>query len=167
MRPIRALGLGVAVLVIGSASPVLAQDGGPDIGSMAPAAKVETLTGSAADLSTYVGKGPVVIEFWATWCPNCKELEPSMDSLVTKYGKQVKFISVAVSVNETPAKVKAYVEKYKRPGIQFFDPHGSATGAYDVPATSMVVVVDKTGKVVYSDVGGKQPKLEAAIKKVL
>ena len=41
---------------------------------------------------------------------------------------------------------------------------GEATGAYDVPATSYVVVVDRTGKIVYTGVGGDQgPKIEAAI----
>jgi hypothetical protein len=38
------------------------------------------------------------------------------------------------------------------------------SGAYDVPATSYVVVVDKTGKIVYTGVGGTQ-NLDAAIKK--
>jgi TATA-box binding protein (TBP) (component of TFIID and TFIIIB) len=38
------------------------------------------------------------------------------------------------------------------------------SGAYDVPATSYVVVVDKTGKIVYTGVGGTQ-NLEAAIKR--
>jgi thiol-disulfide isomerase/thioredoxin len=157
----------ITALMIAAATPAFAQDGGPDLGSKAPPAKLTTIAGKPVDLADYIGKGPVVIEFWATWCPNCKELEPAMLSYNTKYGKQVTFIAVAVSVNETPDKVKAYVEKYKLPGVQLFDGKGAATGAYDVPATSMVVVVDKTGKVVYSDVGGNQPKLEAAIKKVL
>ena len=44
----------------------------------APAAKVHTLDGKEADLAQYIGKTPVVMEFWATWCPNCKELEPTL-----------------------------------------------------------------------------------------
>ena len=44
----------------------------------APAAKVHTLDGKEADLAQYIGKTPMVIEFWATWCPNCKELEPTL-----------------------------------------------------------------------------------------
>ena len=40
------------------------------------------------------------------------------------------------------------------------------SGAYDVPATSYVVVIDKTGKIVYTGVGGTQ-NLDAAIKKAL
>ena len=62
--------------------------------------------------------------------------------------------------------MKAFVEKHGLPGDQFFDTKGNATGAYDVPATSYVVVINKAGKVVYTGLGGKQD-LEAAIKKAL
>jgi len=143
-----------------------AQDLGIEVGSTAPAARVQTLDGKDADLAQYVGKTPVVMEFWATWCPNCHELEPALLDAAKKYGARVKFVGVAVSVNETPARVKAFVEKHKLPGDQFFDAKGNATGAFDVPATSYVVVFNKAGKVVYTGLGGKQD-LEAAIKKAL
>jgi thiol-disulfide isomerase/thioredoxin len=135
-------------------------------GSLAPGAKVTTLDGKDADLSAYIGKMPVVMEFWAIWCPNCKELEPTLLAVAKKYAGRVRFIGVAVSVNETPDRVKTFVEKHGLPGDQFFDTKGNATGAYDVPATSFVVVLDKTGKVVYTGLGGKQD-LDAEIKKAM
>jgi len=143
-----------------------AQDLGIAIGSVAPGAKVHTLDGKDADLSQYVGKTPVIMEFWATWCPNCKELEPTLLEAAKKFGTQIRFVGVAVSVNETPARVKAFVAKHGLPGDQYFDTKGDATGAYDVPATSYVVVFNKAGKVVYTGLGGKQD-LESAIKKAL
>lgn len=143
-----------------------AQDMGIEIGAKAPPAAVETLDGKQVDLSQYVGKGPVLIEFWATWCPNCRELEPHLKAVHAKYGNQIKFIGVSVSVNQSPDRVKAYVAKHGIPGDQLFDRNGKATGAFDVPATSYVVVLDKSGKVVYTGLGGEQ-NLEAAIKKAL
>lgn len=148
------------------ATPARAQDLGIEIGTIAPGAKIQTLDGKDADLSQYIGKTPMLIEFWATWCPNCAELEPTLLAAAKKYGSQVRFIGVAVSVNETPARVKAFVEKHSLPGDHFFDAKGNATGAYDAPATSYVVVINKAGKVVYTGLGGKQD-LEAAIKKAL
>jgi thiol-disulfide isomerase/thioredoxin len=158
-----AIALGLTTLVAGAAR---GQDMGIEIGSKAPAAAVETLDGKAADLSQYVGKAPVLIEFWATWCPNCKELEPHLKAVHARYSAQVRFIGVSVSVNQSPERVKAYVAKHGIPGDQFFDRNGAATGAYDVPATSYVVVLDKSGKVVYTGLGGDQD-LEKAIKKAL
>jgi len=155
--------LGLTTLITGT---VRAQDMGIEIGSKGPTAAVETLDGKPADLAQYVGKAPVLIEFWATWCPNCRELEPHLKAMHAKYSSQVKFVGVSVSVNQSPDRVKAYVAKHEIPGDQFFDKNGAATGAYDVPATSYVVVLDKSGKVVYTGLGGDQD-LEKAIKKAL
>ena len=76
------------------------------------------------------------------------------------------FRSVAVSVNQSPERVKAYVEKHQLPWIQVFDRRGDASGAYDATATSYVVVLDAAGKVVYTGLGGKQ-NLDAAVARAL
>lgn len=135
---------------------------GIEIGAQAPAAAVRTLDGKPANLSQYVGRAPVVMEFWATWCPNCRELEPELKRLHAKYGRRVAFIGVAVSANQKPEIVRRYVARHRLPWTQLYDAEGEATGAYDVPATSYVVIVDRAGKVVYTGIGGDQ-KLEAAI----
>jgi thiol-disulfide isomerase/thioredoxin len=143
-----------------------AQESGIEVGAQAPPAALETLDGKAANLAQYVGKTPVLLEFWATWCGNCKELEPQIKALHQKYGRQVRFVAVAVSVNQSPALVKRYVERHRMPGDQLFDRRGNATGAYDVPATSYIVILDRTGKVVYTGLGGDQ-KLEPGIRRAL
>lgn len=158
------IGSALALTVIAGAAR--GQDLGVKLGTVAPAAAVTTLDGATANLSQYVGKTPVLMEFWATWCPNCAELEPTLVSVAKKYGDKIKFVGVAVSVNENPARVKAFVAKHGLPGDQFFDTKGDATDKYDVPATSYVVVFNKDGKVVYTGLGGKQD-LEAAIRKAL
>lgn len=158
--------IALAFALTALAAPARAQELGIEVGSSAPAAKVNTLDGKEIDLSQYIGKSVVIMEFWATWCPNCKELEPRLLEVLKKYDKQVKFVGVAVSVNQNAERVKAYVEKHQLPGDHVFDTRGNATGAYDVPATSYVVVINKAGKVVYTGLGGKQ-NLEAAIKRAL
>ena len=159
----------VLAAVIAFAAPgrqARAQDSGIEIGAKAPAAAVETLTGAPAELSSMFGKGPVVIEFWATWCSNCKELEPTLLAAQKKYAGKVAFVGVAVSVNQSPRAVQAYADKHALQMTHFFDRRGKAVGAYDVPATSFVVVVNKAGKVVYTGLGGRQD-LDAAIRKAL
>ena len=148
--------------------PVLqAQETGLPVGSKAPASTiVETLDGKPFDIGQYVGKTPLVIEFWATWCPNCKELEPAMVDAAKKYRSKVKFIGVAVSVNQSPERVRLYAEKHNLPLEVYFDRKGTATDAYDAAATSYVVVLDKSGMVVYTGLGGTQ-NVEAAVKKAL
>lgn len=149
-----------------SAGALRAQDSGIPVGLKAPVATVQTLDGKPADLGQFIGKGPVLIEFWATWCSNCKELEPALLAVQKKYAGKVQFIGIAVSVNESPELVRRYVERHGVAGTHLYDRKGDAVDAYEVPATSFVVVIDKAGKVVYTGLGGKQD-LEAAIKKAL
>jgi thiol-disulfide isomerase/thioredoxin len=144
-----------------------AQDGGLDLGTVAPSAAVQTLDGKPADLATVIGKGqPAVVEFWATWCENCEALLPTLMAAEAKYRGKVKFVGVSVSVNQSVRRVQLHVAKHGVPGIQLWDAKGDATGKWDVPATSYVVVLDKAGKVVYTGVGGKQD-LEGAIRKAM
>ena len=144
-----------------------AQETGLPVGAKAPASTVvETLDGKSFDIGQYVGKTPMVIEFWATWCPLCKQLEPTMVDVAKRYGSKVKFIGVAVSVNQTPERVKLYAEKHGLPLEVYYDRKGAAADGYDAAATSYVVIVDKAGTVVYTGLGGSQ-NLEAGVKKAL
>ena len=167
MKHLRISLLALALLGLVSAPKrASAQDGGLPIGSSIPSAMVQTLDGKTVPLNSAIGTGPAVIEFWAAWCENCEKLLPAMQKAEAKYRGKVKFVGVAVSVNETPNRVRLHVAKHKVPGAQFFDYSGDATEKWDVPATSHVVVVDKKGKVVYTGVGGDQD-IEAAIAKAL
>jgi thiol-disulfide isomerase/thioredoxin len=143
------------------------QDIGIPVGSMAPAAAVEKLDGTKVNLSSYIGKQPVLIEFWASWCENCKALEPTMKAAHDKYGSKMKFVGVAVTVNQSLTRVKSHIAANKLPlDEMLWDADGNATDVYDVPATSFVVIVDKAGKIVYGGLGSSQ-KLDEAIRKIL
>ncbi len=154
----------ITLLAFAFVGPLWAQDMGLPLGTVAPAAAVQTLDGKAFDLGRIVGRGPAIIEFWATWCPNCRELEPTVKRVAAKYAGKVRFVGVSVSVNQSPERVRLYVQKHGMPGDQYFDANGAATGAYDVPATSYVVAIDRAGKVVYTGLGGTQDLDQAARK---
>ncbi len=146
------------------AAPLSAQDLGIEVGTQAPVVSVQALDGKDVNLGNYIGKTPMLIEFWATWCPNCKELMPTLLDTEKKYGKQVKFVAIAVAINQSPERVRRWLVANPMPHDTFYDVDGKMAGAFDAPATSYVVVLDKRGRVVYTGLGGKQD-LEAAIKK--
>ena len=154
-----------AFAAVALATPALAQDLGIEVGSTAPAVIVHTLDGKQVDLGQYIGKKPMLIEFWATWCGNCRELMPALLEVEKKYGKSVKFLALAVAINQSPERVRRFIAAHPVPHETLYDTDGKAAGAFDAPATSYVVVLDKTGKVVYTGLGGKQD-LEAALKKI-
>jgi thiol-disulfide isomerase/thioredoxin len=159
--------VGVAALLAAAPTIAAAQETGLPVGAKAPASTmVETLDGKPFDLGQYVGKTPVLIEFWATWCPNCKELEPARAEAAKKYAGKVKFVGVAVSVNHAPERAKLYAEKHGLPLEIYYDKKGNAADAYDAAATSYIVVLDKTGTVVYTGLGASQ-NIDAAVKKAI
>ena len=160
-----ALALAAASLAL--ATDAAAQTLGIPVGAKAEVAAVETLDGKPANLSQYVGKAPVVLQFWATWCSNCKELEPKVVAAKRKYAARgVRFVGVAVAINQSAQRVRAYTQRHPLPLDVVYDKTGAASEAYDVPATSYVVVVNRAGTVVYTGVGSDQD-IDAAVRKAL
>ena len=167
LSPVRTFAAVAVVLAASSiASPAHAQDLGIEVGSKAPVVTVQALDGKQVDLGQYIGKTPMLIEFWATWCANCRELMPTLLDVEKKFGKKVKFVALAVAINQSPERVRRFIAAHPLPHDTFYDTDGKAAGAFDAPATSYVVVLDKSGRVVYTGLGGKQD-LEAALKKAL
>ena len=163
--PAAAVALMLASLTF-TAGESRAQEMGLALGTKGPDAAMETLDGTPANLATAIAGKPAVIEFWATWCANCKALEPTLVAAQKKYGAQVAFVGVAVSVNQSAERVRRYTAEHMLGFTHFYDRRGVGVEVYDVPATSYVVVLDKAGKVVYTGVGGKQD-IEGAIQKAL
>jgi hypothetical protein len=91
---------------------------------------------------------------------------PALLDAEKKYGKQVKFVALAVAINQSPERVRRFLAAHPMPHEFYYDVEGRAAGAFDAPATSYVVVLDKKGRVVYTGLGGAQ-NLEAAIRKAL
>ncbi|MBL8960124.1 MAG: TlpA family protein disulfide reductase, partial [Gemmatimonadetes bacterium] len=137
-----------------------------EIGAKAPDMALLTLDGQPANLSAYIGKTPFLMEVWATWCENCEALAPRILAAKKKYGDRMKFLGVAVSFNQSPARVKAHMEKHGFDIETLYDKKGEADVTYGVKATSTIIVVDKSGKIVYAGAGAGQD-IEAAVKKGL
>jgi thiol-disulfide isomerase/thioredoxin len=148
------------------ASAARAQDGGLPLGAVAPSVSLHTLDGKGIALGTLFGKTPVVLEFWATWCGNCEELEPAFQAAQKKYAGKVRFASIAVAINQSPERVRRWVARHRPGRPVYYDHAGDAAEQYDAPATSYVVIVDRDGRVRYTGVGGDQD-LDTEIGKLL
>jgi len=156
-----------AVLSLVGASALQAQVGGIALGAQAPHAMVETLDGRTVDIASYYTAGkPIVVEFWATWCPLCKRLEPAMQAARTRYAGQVTFVSVGVSANQSPERQRAHAAANGMTGEFVFDRNDEAVKAFTALHTSYVVVIDAKGTVVYTGMGDSQD-LDAAVRKGL
>ena len=153
------------VLALGVARPVAAQfEAGIPVGTVAPAVTINDMDGLPVDLGKVLGKKPVLIEFWATWCSLCKALLPQLEAIRKTYGDRVELIGVNVTVNDSKRRVLRYQAEHKPPFKVLYDEKGAGARAFDVPGTSFIVVVDRSGKVVYTGSGDKQDLSKAVAK---
>ena len=142
-----------------------AQDVGLELNTVPAPVTIEDLDGKPVDLGQFMGKKPVILEFWATWCGLCKQLEPTMEAAHKKYGKNVEFVIVAVGVNQNVRSIKRHFQGKPIPGRLLWDGQGKAVRAFMAPGTSYIVVLDAKGKVVYTGSGGEQ-ELDPVLAKV-
>lgn len=155
-----------AVLLGGTSRAALAQEVGLPVGTVAQPVTLPTLEGASYDLGQVIGKKPVLIQFWATWCSLCRQLMPELKRVHQTFGDRVALIGVNVTVNESKARAQRYLEQHKPPYRALWDEKGAAARAYDAPSTSYVIVLDTAGKVVYTGVGGDQD-LRGAVQKAV
>lgn len=166
-RSMLAVVLGGVFLVAGASSaPAAAQDVGLPIGSVPDAVQLEDLDGAPVDLADYIGRKPVLVQFWATWCPLCAALEPKFQAVSQRYGDGLDVLVVAVGVNQTQRSIRRHMERHEMPGRVLFDGRGRAVSAFKAPTTSYVVALDANGRVVYTGVGGDQDIAGAAARAV-
>jgi peroxiredoxin len=149
----------VAVLVGAGVTRLRAQDQAVSVGARAPVVQVHDLDGRPVDLGRYLGKQPVFLEWWATWCENCEALLPRVREAHAAVGDKVAFFGINVAVNQTPDRVRRFLQKTEVPYRTLYDDEGVSTRAYGAPATSYVVIVDRDGRVAYTGLGADQELL--------
>lgn len=160
-------------MVIGAltlfAQPLLAQGEGEvglPIGSRPPAVTIEDLDGNEYNLGQFIGTEPVLLEFWATWCELCEALMPEMEAAHAEYGDRVQFVAVGVAVSQSKRSIGRHLERHPIPFPVVWDTGGRATREFKAPTTSYVVILDASGAVAYTGVGGEQ-QIRAALERVL
>lgn len=115
---------------------------------LAPALQGVTLGGQVIDLAT-LGQGrPVLVHFWATWCPICKLEQRSIDALSADYP----VITIATQSGDAQA-VQAFLQEQQLHFPVLLDEEGKLLqqfGLHGVPAS---FVIDPHGKIAFREVG--------------
>ncbi len=131
------------------------------IGTQAPDAELEDLEGNRVRLLDYVRGKPALIEFWATWCEQCEALQPQLDEIQRRWGDRINIVAVGVGVSQSVRRIKRHLERHDPGYPHLYDRDGAAVRAYDATTTSIVVLLDENGKVVYTGVGSGQDLIGA------
>lgn len=133
----------------------------------APAWELKDLEGKPVKLSDFKGK-VVLLNFWATWCPPCREEIPDLVALQNEY-KDKGLVVIGVSLDQNgPARVKSFVERMKinYPIVMGDEKTASAYGSIEAIPTTFFI--DRDGKVAGQHEGGSDMAgFESALKPLL
>ncbi|MDX9827134.1 MAG: TlpA disulfide reductase family protein [Spirochaetia bacterium] len=116
-----------------------------------PDFRVTDLTGAQKSRSSLKGKA-VLLNFWATWCPPCKEEIPSIDAL-SKAMKGKSFEVFAVSLGEDAETVKRFITDQKISFPVYLDPRNTLAASYASQGIPTTYILDKDGRFIAGMVG--------------
>jgi thiol-disulfide isomerase/thioredoxin len=93
----------------------------------------------------------VVLDFWATWCGPCREVEPLIEQVSQMFNGSSDIVFLALNSDDDRTRVAPYLAKQKIAGIPVFA--DGLDGLLNVHALPTVLVLDRTGKIAYRSDG--------------
>jgi peroxiredoxin len=103
------------------------------------------------DLANYKNH-VLLIDFWATWCPPCKQSMPFLNALRNEFQDRG-FEIIAINVDENTEQVKKFLENYPVDYVMASDSQGDCPRKYGVKAMPSSYFIDRQGKIRYVHLG--------------
>lgn len=108
-------------------------------------ANVDNYRAGKVSLESYKGK-PLVLNFWAPWCPPCKEEAPALQAVYDRYkGTDVEFLMV--SIKDTDQNVANFMNDMKLSFPVALDANAELTSKYPVSGIPTTFFIDRTGNI--------------------
>lgn len=121
-------------------------------------------------LSDYIGT-PVVLNFWASWCPPCRGEMPSFDEMSKKYSKDkiaILMVNLTDGQRETVDIAKQFIKDNNYNMKVLFDNKMDAANKYKISAIPRTIFINRDGYIVEDDRGEiTKEQLESEIKLLL
>ncbi len=161
--PLLLLLLGLAWIVASRADPGSVTGGqvpAPQKGFLAPDFTLESLDGQTVHLSELFGK-PVLVNFWASWCPPCRAEMPAMQAVYETYQGQIHLLAVNATSQDSLTDALAFVSEN---GLTFpilLDPDGAAYRQFAITSLPTTFFIGADGIIAEVVVGG--PLTEAGL----
>jgi len=115
-------------------------------GITAPDFTLPTLNGTDITLSHIIQDKPVILDFWTSWCPNCRRDMPRLNALSEKYHNQVEVIGV--NLQESPTTVQGFIQSAAITYPIAFDTDGAVARLYGIQYTNTHVLINTQGSIV-------------------
>lgn len=148
----------IALIAVSLAGVLMVRASGSNVGQALPALKLTYLKEAPA----LAGK-PLLLEFWATWCPPCRTSIPHLNELHAKY--QAKGLAMVGVTNEKRDVVEAFLTKIPIHYSVGFD-DGALIRGFGISGIPHAMLVNKQGKIVWEGhpMELKEKDIEAILK---
>lgn len=108
------------------------------------------MEGRPVRVDSLLAEGPVVLNFWATWCHPCKAEMPKLEDIMEELGeRQVHFAAVSLDTRRNKNKVEEYIEEHDLMLPVYRDPEGSLARRFKVTAIPTTILLDQDSEVAY------------------
>jgi thiol-disulfide isomerase/thioredoxin len=162
----RSLVVAVAVLALAAGSTAVAGEK-----ASVPNFSLKNLDGKDVSLESLRAKGPVILDFWATWCKPCLRELPHVEELREEYGSQGLQV-VAISIDDTRSlpKVKSYVKTHRYGFEVLLDTNKRTLRLLQGSNVPYLIVVAPTGENLYTHSGyrdGDEKELRQVVEEAM
>jgi peroxiredoxin len=120
----------------------------------APDFSLVDMDGATHRLSDLRGR-TVIVNFWATWCPPCRDELPSMERAYVLLG-DADVAMLAINVGEDEEIIFPFTANYPVTFPVLLDHDGSVVAQWPVRGLPTTYVVDPVGRVAYQAIGGRE-----------
>lgn len=117
-----------------------------------PEFRLPDASGKDVSLESLLGKGPVLIDFWADYCKPCKDAMPKLHDLAVKYDT-LTVVMISIDAPKNQAKAKNYLKSKDYKFINLFDCDKSLARKLGVVNPPHSFILDNSGEIVYSHIG--------------
>jgi len=140
------------LLIVGCSSQA------PQVGKLAPDFQLPNLEGQAMSLSDFRGK-PVLVNFWATWCPPCRAEMPYLQQVYEEWSYKG-LVVLAINIGESPPTVKDFIQSGNFSFPVLLDINQDIALEYNIRGIPTTFLIDKDGIIQAIKVGAFSSKTE-------
>ena len=143
-------------LVMAGCSPSSAQ--GVEVGNLAPDFQLQNLDGQTVSLGNLQGK-PVLINFWATWCPPCRDEMPYIQEIYEEWSDKGLEV-LAINKGESSSTVEEFIQSHTLSFTVLLDTTQDVAQRYNIQYIPTTFFIDKDGIIQDKVIGPFQNKTQ-------
>ena len=136
-----------------------------------PDLTVKLLDGKQVRLSGLLEEGPLLVDFWATWCSPCKKEMIFLEEFHQKYNEEgFRVLAISTDSPKSMSKVKSYIRAKKYTFMVGLDPNQEIAKKMNALLMPTVIILNKDRKVSWYHQGfipGDEKEIETQIRTVL